>query len=131
MVVAPTPDNVPPFQVKPEVTVRELLPVTVPLRVRLPTVTAVSSVTVWPLETVAVSVDPGTPAPPHVLALLQFPLCVLVNVAAAFVATSRRRTDNELRTPIRVIGSTPRRFEKRLKPPLTTGRDDFLSQFES
>ena len=83
IVVVPDPEFVPPFQVNVDVTVSDWLPVTVPPSVRLPTDTGTSRVTVWPPTTVALSPAPGTPAPPHVEVLLQFPLCVLVNDAAA------------------------------------------------
>src|SRR6478752_4053677 len=80
MVVVDAPDIVPPFQLNAAVVVIGCVPVRVPVRVTVPTVTGTSRVTVWP--TTAVSPAIGTPAPPQVDALLQLPFCVLVKVTA-------------------------------------------------
>jgi hypothetical protein len=78
--VAPLPDIVPSVHANVEVTVKSLGPVSVPFEIdRSATVTFVSTVTVLPFAIAAASVAPGTPAPPHVAALLQLPLCVDVN----------------------------------------------------
>src|SRR5213592_3700879 len=80
IVVVLEPDMVPPFQLKAVVELIDCEPVRVPVRVTVATVTGTSRVTVWP--TLAVSPAPGTPAPPHVAALLQLPLWLLVKVEA-------------------------------------------------
>src|SRR5207244_2772081 len=59
-----------------------------------------SSVTTFPPLTVAVSPAPGTPAPPHVAALLQLPLVVLLNDAANIGAAAQNTTRS---TPHRAI----------------------------
>src|SRR5213596_1788364 len=83
LVNAPLPERVPLFQLKAEVTaivcVRAICP---PLSVSVATVTGMSTVTTCPPLTVAVSPGPGGPALPHVVALLQFPLVVLLYDAA-------------------------------------------------
>ena len=73
------------------------------------TVTGTSRVTTWPPLTVAVSPAPGTPAPPHVEALLQFPLVVLLKVAAASGAAvqTNARKHHENRIARRLIMSLP------------------------
>jgi hypothetical protein len=74
IVIVLAPESVPLFQLKTVVTLREFVPVIWPPdRVSVETVTAVSRVTTCPPLTVAVSPDPGTPAPPQVVALLQLP----------------------------------------------------------
>src|SRR5437899_6465272 len=107
MVVVPEPDCVPPFQLKAVVTLIDCEPVIVPVRVRVATVTGTSSVTVWP--TLAVSPAPGTPAPPHVEALLQLPLWLLVKVEARSGAAhaARMRKHHENRSTRRLVMSLP------------------------
>jgi hypothetical protein len=54
--------------------------------------------------TVAVSPAPGTPAPPQVEALLQFPFWELVKVAAnSGIAAKRVNTSNAKRAPKRLM----------------------------
>src|SRR5437899_12990316 len=104
IVVVPAPEFVPPFQVNVDVTLSDCVPVTIPPSVRLLTDTGTSRVTVWPPTTLALSPTPGTPAPPHVAALLQFPLCVLVNDAAARgVAAKTMKGNNQYRKANRLI----------------------------
>src|SRR5437764_2193452 len=101
MVVVPLPERGPPFQVKRVVTASDCVPlIWPPLRVRLATLTATSSVTTFPPLTVAVSPEPGTPAPPHVAALLQLPLVVLLNDAANSGAAAQSAASN---TPNRMM----------------------------
>src|SRR5260221_11702930 len=107
IVVVPEPDCVPPFQLKAEVMLIDWEPVSVPVSVRVATVTGTSSVTTLP--TLAVSPAPGTPTPPHVEELLQFPLCELVYVFAerGVAAATQRKAVSNGTTPERVIFAAP------------------------
>src|SRR6266542_2872653 len=105
--VVPEPDIVPPFQLKAVVTLIDCEPVRVPLKVTFATVTGTSRVTAW--LTVAVSPAPGTPEPPHVEALLQLPLWLLVKVEARSGAAdaARTRKHHQKRSTRRVVMSLP------------------------
>src|SRR5436190_171522 len=113
LVMVPLPERVPLFQLNAELTEIDCVPlICPPLRVRVATVTGMSRVTTWPPLTVAVSPEPGTPAPPQVEALLQLPLVVLLNDAAKPGAAAQSTTIN-----------TPKRTMALVMEPLSMTRN--------
>src|SRR5437763_9425101 len=65
--------------------------------------TEVSRVTTWPPLTVAESPGPGTPAPPHVAAVLQLPLVALLNDVANSGDAAHNTTRNRPKRAIDLV----------------------------